>query len=219
MQDSGISANKAQDLLWGALRSGQLRAGQFVSMTQLCDLFDCPIATTRDAVKTGAEQGLLITLPKRGVQVMDANADTIRESLDFRMVLDQEGARRRLASGETGGLDLLRARHEDMRDRVGTPESGELPPKAIAVDRSLHDFLAGGLGNSLMETAYAVNRIRIAIIQNVRPFLEDRILSAMEEHLAIIDALERRDEPATIDAIRHHYEQTLRWWGVIGMPA
>ncbi|MCW3784760.1 GntR family transcriptional regulator [Defluviimonas salinarum] len=213
-KDSQLLADKAQKALWTALRSGKLREGQFLSMSQLVDLLDCPIAAIRDAVKHGTSQGLLTTLPKRGVQVMEARPDTIRECLDFRMAFDQEGARRRISEGATTGLTALRERHEDMRNAAMAAAGSHLPPKAIAVDLSLHDFLAEGLGNSLLAAAYAANRMRVAIIQNARPFLQHRIMSAMEEHIAIIDALDRLDAGATTGAIRYHYEQTLRWWGV-----
>jgi DNA-binding GntR family transcriptional regulator len=212
--ESHLLAHKAQEALWTALRSGQLREGQFVSMSQLVDLLDCPIAAIRDAVKQGSAQGLLTTLPKRGVQVMEANHNTIRECLDCRMVLDQEGARRRISRGATSGLKALREQHGEMLNAARTAAEKDLPPKAILVDLSLHDYLAGGLGNSLLAAAYAANRMRIAIIQNARPFLQDRIVSAMEEHLAIIDALEGLDCENATGAIRYHCEQTLRWWGV-----
>lgn len=213
-QESSRLDDKAQNALWEALRTGKLREGQFLSMPQLVDLLDCPIAAIRDAVKQGSALGLLTTLPKRGVQVMEARPETIRECLDLRMVLDQEGARRRIAGGAISGLAELRARHEEMRDAARTATASGLPPRAIAIDLSLHDFLAEGLGNSLLAAAYAANRMRIAIIQNARPFLENRIVSAMEEHLAIIDAVEGLDMAAATGAIRYHYEQTLRWWGV-----
>ncbi|UWQ26756.1 FCD domain-containing protein [Leisingera aquaemixtae] len=88
------------------------------------------------------------------------------------------------------------------------------PPQAIETDLSLHEFLADGLGNSLLAAAYDANWMRIAVIQNSRPFVPDRIASAMEEHLAILEALKKRDAEAVADAIRHHCEQTLRWRGV-----
>ena len=146
---------------------------------------------------------------------MEARPDTIRECLDFRMMLDQEGARRRIAGNDLAGLETLRERHQQMLDSARQPGSGELPPMAIEVDLSLHDYLAGGLGNSHLANVYAANRLRIGIIQNSRPFLQVRIASAMEEHLAIMDALERRDAEQAASAIRYHFEQTLRWWGVI----
>ena len=50
-----------------------------------------------------------------------------------------------------------------------------------------------------------MNRDRIAVIQNTRAFLPDRIVPAMREHLAIIEALERRDAEAAVAAIALHY--------------
>ncbi len=213
-KDSQLLADKAQEALWSALRSGKLRDGQFLSTSQLVDLLGYPIAAVRDAVKHGSTLGLLTTLPKRGVQVMEVRPETIQECLDFRLVLDQEGARRRISQDVMSGLGELRQRHEEMGKTAGKAEGRIWSSKAIDVDLSLHDYLAEGLGNPLLAAAYGANRMRIAIIQNVRPFLQDRIKSAMEEHLAIIDALVIRDAEAAVRAIRYHHDQTLRWWGV-----
>lgn len=212
--DVQLLADKAQQALWDALRTGKLRDGQFLSMSQLVDLLGCPIASIREAVKQASSHGLLATVPKRGVRVMEARPETIRECLDFRMVLDQEGARRRISGNSFVGLEGLRAQHVEMRDAARTKLGKKLPPKAIEVDLALHDFLAEGLQNSQLTAGYDANRMRIAIIQNARPFIQDRIVSAMEEHLAIIDALEGRDLEAAVTAIRYHCEQTQRWWGV-----
>ncbi len=212
--DTQSLADKAYDALVEALRVGQLRAGQFVSVPQLTVLLDAPTAPVRDAVKRAGEHGLLTALPKRGLQVMEAEATAIRGCLDLRRALDQEGARRRIAGKQLDGLGALREAHEGMRRAALAASSAGLPSKAIAVDLSLHDFLADGLGNSLLSAAYDVNRIRIAVIQKVRPFLQDRIVSAMDEHLAVIEAIAQGDADTAVAAIDHHYAQTLRWWGV-----
>jgi len=209
-----LLAEKAQQALWHALRTGRLRDGQFLSMSQLVQILDCPIAAVREAVKHASSHGLLATLPKRGVQVMEARPETIRECLDFRMVLDQEGARRRIADSALSGLKDLRVQHNAMLDAARAKLGSSLPPKAIEVDLSLHNFLAEGLDNSQLTASYKANRMRIAIIQNARPFLQDRIVSAMEEHLAIVETLENRDAEGAVNAIRYHCEQTKRWWGV-----
>ena len=91
--------------------------------------------------------------------------------------------------------------------------TAELPRRAIETDLSLHDALSRGLDNPLAAEVYRVNRDRIAVIQNTRPFLPDRIVPAMREHLVIIGALERRDAEAAVAAIAEHYRITLRWWG------
>lgn len=212
--DVQLLADKAQQALWHALRTGKLRDGQFLSMSQLVGILDFPIAAVREAVKQASSHGLLATIPKRGVQVMEARPETIRECLDFRMVLDQEGARRRISGSALSGLENLRAQHNEMRDAARNNLGRNLPPKAIEVDLSLHNYLAEGLGNAQLKASYDANRMRIAIIQNARPFLQDRILSAMDEHLAIIDGLISCDDDVAVRAIGYHCDQTQRWWGV-----
>jgi DNA-binding GntR family transcriptional regulator len=209
-----LLANKAQDALWAALRAGTLREGQFVSMSQLVETLEYPIAAIREAVKQASSMGLLTTLPKRGVQIMEANAQTIRECLDFRLVFDQEGARRRISDGNLEGLDTLRESHLAMLKVAQQDAQTGVPAQAIKIDLSLHDYLSDGLGNAHLAGAYQANRMRIAIIQNARPFLTVRVASAMEEHLRIIDSLAKRDADAAIAAIRTHFDQTLQWWGV-----
>ena len=77
-------------------------------------------------------------------------------------------------------------------------------------------YLAEGLENPLLRAAYEANRVRMAIFQRVRPFVQERIKSAMQEHLAVIAALEAGDAAAAVDAIAHHCERTRHWWGVPG---
>ncbi|SMO43203.1 GntR family transcriptional regulator [Paracoccus laeviglucosivorans] len=213
MIEEGTLNRRALAALAHALRQGELRAGQFLSMPQLVDLLKLPLAPVRDAARHAAASGWLEIIPKRGVQVMEATPDIIRDSLDLRMVLDQEGARRRIAGG-LEGLAALRQTHQAMLDEalgVGVPG---LSLRAMGVDGSLHQYLADGLGNALLRETYAANRIRIDIIQRVRPFVQERVRSAMEEHLAIIAALEARDADAAVAALSLHCARTRHWWGL-----
>lgn len=212
--DVQLLADQALAALYSALRSGELRDGQLLSMSQLVDIIDKPISAIREAVKQASAHGLLVTLPKRGIRIMEAHPDTIRDCLDFRMMFDQEGARRRISEGRLCGLQSLREQHQEMRDLARTDTAKCMATQPIEVDLSLHDYLAAGLQNPQMEAAYSANRMRIAIIQNARPFLLDRVASAMDEHLRIISALEGRDIDSAVEAIRYHCAQTLRWWGV-----
>lgn len=209
-----LLADRAQAALWNAFRAGTLREGEFLSISQLVEILGCPIAAVRDAVKHAQSKRLLIAMPKRGLRVMEANPETIRRCLDYRMVLDTAGAMRRIESGDMDGLDLIKADHTDLLEAARRDHAKSLPQTAIKTDLTLHDFLAKGLGNTLLGDDYETNRLRIAIIQNARPFLRDRIVSAMEEHLAIIAALEAGDAAAAAESIRVHFNQTLRWWGV-----
>lgn len=210
-----LMADRAYDLLIERLRSGRPGSGQFVSMPGLVDLLGLPLAAVREAVKRAEVHGLVEVLPKRGVMVMAAGPEITRHCMDLRALFDQEGARRLIKAGADLPLDDLRAAHAAMIAAARDEMTPDLPARAIATDLTLHEALATGLDNPLATDLYRVNRDRIAIIQNTRPFLPDRIVPAMQEHLAIIDALAARDTDAAIAAIRLHYRTTLRWWGIL----
>ncbi|MEF9603293.1 GntR family transcriptional regulator, partial [Paracoccus sp. PXZ] len=160
---------RAQAALTQALRQGELRAGQFLSMPQLVDILKLPLAAVREAARHASSSGWLEIIPKRGVQILEARPEVIRDSLDLRMVLDQEGARRRISNdARLESLPALRQAHEQMLAAARGAPAPELSPRAIKVDLSLHDFLAEGLDNPLLRASYDANRIRIAIIQRAR---------------------------------------------------
>ena len=206
--------DRAFDALLQALRAGRLRSGTYFSMPNLVEELGFPIAAIREATKRAEQQSLLKILPKRGITVMDAGPEFTRHCMDMRATLDKEGARRLLARGPVQGLGPLRDSHQQMLVRAQRDMTPQLPPQAITVDLSLHDALASGLENPLLVQCYAENRNRIAVIQNSRPLLQDRIVPAMQEHLSIIAALQAGDTDATIAAIDLHLVQTLRWWGL-----
>lgn len=210
-----LMSDEAYARLVAALRDGSLASGQFVSMPGLVELLDLPLAATREAVKRADVNGLVRILPKRGVLVMEASPKVTRDCIDLRTVLDAEGARRVVRNAGSLPLAELRASHETLIDEALARMTPELPARAILTDLSLHDALATGLANPITSEVYAVNRDRIAVVQNTRAFLPDRIVPAMQEHLGIIEALERRDADAAVRAIWIHARSTLRWWGIL----
>ncbi len=210
-----LMADSAYVRLVQLLRDGSIASGAFVSMPGLVDLIGQPLAATREAVKRADVNGLVRVLPKRGVQVMEASSSVTRDCMDLRAILDSEGARRIVAGGVVLPLEALRALHEAIIEAAERAVTPDLPRRAILTDLTLHDALATGLGNPMATAAYVANRDRIAVIQNTRPFLADRIVPAMREHLAILEALSRRDAEAAVAAIGFHHRTTLRWWGIL----
>ena len=204
----------AFEALLQALREGKLRPGAYFSMPDIVEELGFPIAAIREATRHAELQSMLKILPKRGVTVMDAGPQITRHCMDMRATLDKEGARRMLLQERKARLNQLRNSHLDLIRRVEQSARFLPPAEAISVDLSLHDFLAESLDNPFLRQSYEENRNRISIIQNSRPFLQDRIVPAMEEHLKIIAALEVGDVACAITAIDIHLAQTLRWWGI-----
>lgn len=215
-------ADQAFDALNAALHNGDLRAGSFFSMPELARKLGYPIAAIREATKLAEARSLLHILPKRGITVMDAGPEVTFNCMDMRAALEKEGAQRILGRGIAFPAAKLRASHETFLKRAQSAGSDATGSEAIQIDLSLHDALSEGLTNPFLRQCYQENRDRIAVIQNSRPFLQERIISAMEEHLEIIAAMETGDLTRVLSGIDYHLAQTLRWWGVStapGLPA
>ncbi|MCB1372009.1 MAG: GntR family transcriptional regulator, partial [Rhodobacteraceae bacterium] len=175
-------ADLAFTRLVARLWDGALTAGQFLSMPQLVDLLDLPLAATREAVKRAEARELMSILPKRGVQVMTASPDVVRNCLDLRTILEEQGAQRLIETSADLPLDTLRADHQAVQAAARSGVHPDMAQRAMATGLSLHDVLATGLDNPVAAAVYRANRDRLAVIRNARPFLPDRLVSAMEEH-------------------------------------
>lgn len=210
-----LLADKAFMALRELLTGGELRAGQFVSMPDLVKTIGLPIAPVREAVKRAESAALVRILPKRGVAIMEATPDLVRDCFHLRTILDQEGARELARTRADGHLAELRERHQRVLDEARAGVTPSLQREAMAVDWMMHTTLADALGNDSVREIYSRNRDRIAVMQHSRPLLPDRIVPAMEEHLAILDAIASGDEQRAAGEVRNHFRQTLRWWGII----
>ncbi len=209
-----LLTDQAYQELVRQLREGELSPGVFLTMPMLVERLGCPIAAVRDAVKRAEAGGLMDVLPKRGLLIMSAGPEITRECLTLRALFDCEGARCMIESGRSFDTKALRDSHQKIRDAAINDVTAKLSKQAIETDLTLHDALAREIKSDLITRLYAENRTRIAMIQHVRPFLMDRVVSAMDEHLTIIAALEARDVDAAVAAIRDHLRHTLRWWGI-----
>lgn len=213
--DGLLMTDKAFLVLRDLLTSGGLRAGQFVSMADLVKMIGLPLAPVREAVKRAESAGFFRVLPKRGVAVMEATPELIRNCFHLRTVFDQEGARQLVRTQADAGLHSLREQHRRILETAATGITPLLQREAMAVDWTLHSTLSEALGNAEAKEIYSRNRDRILVIQHSRPLLPDRIVPAMQEHLAIMDSIIDGDEQEAANRVREHFRQTLRWWGII----
>lgn len=215
-RNTPLLAEKAFSALRSELIKGTVRSGQMVSIAELCQALDFPIAPIRDAVKRAASAGLVTVYPQRGVVILEATPENLNSTFHFRYVFDQEGARIRAENHNTESLNALRAEHIEVLDRARTDLiNRSFQEHVMELDWRLHQFLSGALANPLATKAYAENKDRISILQKSRPPLIERIVPAMTEHVNIIDAIISGSQFKAMEAVQNHYQQTLRWWGIM----
>ncbi len=195
-----------------------IRPGQFVSQRELMQLLGMPLGAVRELIPRLEAEGLLKTVPQRGLQVAHVDLKLINNAFQLRRLLEREAATRFVTTVSDADLAAIEQAHLNIVKRARKKAIDDsLLKDATAVDWGLHDLMIDALGNELISEVYRINSLRVRLIKLEGSTLSpDVLIPAMEEHLWFIDALKRRDAPAVIERLSHHIESAHR--RVLGLP-
>ncbi len=190
--------------------TAQIRPGQFVSQRELTRLLDLPLGAVREMISRLEAARLIITVPKRGLQIAHVDLKLVRNAFQVRSMIEREATRHFLDVVSDEELATIEAAHDRILQRASSPKPDDtLDADAQAVDWGLHDRMVDAMGNDILSEIYRVNSLHVRLIRIdaavVRPL---RVLPAMQEHLAFLAALKARDEAAAIAAITSHIENS-----------
>lgn len=209
---------KAYESFRQQILEANIRPGQFISQRELVQLLDMPLGAVRELIPRLEAEGLLKTVPQRGLQIAHVDLALINNAFQLRLVLEREAAARFCASVSDADLAAIEDAHRRIVERAQKgPIDEALLTDAQTVDWGLHDLMIDALNNALISEMYRVNSLRVRLIRLERAMLsEDALLPAMEEHLWFIEALKRRDAPQVAARLTHHIESAHR--RVLGLP-
>jgi len=194
-----------------SLLSQEIRPGQFITQRQLVEITGYPLGAIRELVPRLEAEGLIRTVPQRGMQVPQVDLNLVRNAYQFREFIEVAAVRLFATHADAGLIARLRAHHEEILERFERGEEEGLMQDAEAVDLELHEAIIDGLGNNIIAQAYRVNWIKIRLIRLAETRLYvPMIPSVIGDHLRVIEALEARDPEAAAEAMRRHIEIARR---------
>lgn len=194
-----------------SLLSQEIRPGQFITQRQLVEITGYPLGAIRELVPRLEAEGLIRTVPQRGMQVPQVDLNLVRNAYQFREFIEVAAVRLFATNADAGLIARLRTHHEEILKRFEQGEEDGLMQDAEGVDLELHEAIIDGLGNDIVAKAYRVNWIKIKLIRLAETRLYvPMIPSVIGDHLRIIEALEKRDPEAAAEAMRRHIEIARR---------
>lgn len=196
---------KAYESFTRHLLARDVRPGQFISQRRLVELTGLTLGAIRELIPRLEAEGLIKTVPQRGLQIAHIDVNLIREAYQFRMFLEKEAVAlfTRTASDET--IARLLKQHREMAEAAeGGDNSEELEAQAQAVDWGMHDAFIDALGNGILSNAYRVNSIKMRMIRQERFRIDGRVGPVMREHLKVLEAIERRDPQEAVQHLVAH---------------
>ena len=189
------------------LMSRDIRPGQFVSQRELVAITGMSLGAIRELIPRLEADGLIKTIPQRGMQIAHVDINLIRNAFQFRQLLEREAIISFAASARDEEIEALYQEHESVLNDAKNGVTPELLRRAQQMDWDFHDLIIDRLDNEIISNAYRVNslKIRLIIFERVR-LLPELLVSVMHEHLPVIEALRRRDAEAAVAALEAHIE-------------
>ena len=203
------SRQKAYEAFTQHLLAHALRPGQFVSQRELVELTRLPVGVVRELVSRLESEGLVMTAPHRGMQIAYVGIDLIRDAFQYRAMIEREAVASYAVTASDDEIARWRHAHEAILETcergLGDQDPAAFLAEAQTTDFNFHTTIVDALGNAIISDAYRVNSLKLSLVRQERGRLTMALLPlAMQDHLAVIAAIERRDAIGAAQAMATH---------------
>ncbi|AMJ62563.1 GntR family transcriptional regulator [Bosea sp. PAMC 26642] len=187
------------------LLAREIKPGQFVTQRELVAMTGFPLGAIRELIPRLEAEGLIKTVPQRGMQVAHVDLDLIRNAFQFRLFLEKEATALYTLNATDDEIAQQRARHEAIVARAQAGGDEALIEDAEDVDRLMHEAIIDHLDNDIVSKAFRVTWLKIRLIRQYETRIQNHILvPVMQDHLKIIAAIETRDPDAAAAEMAVH---------------
>ncbi|MGB5818873.1 MAG: GntR family transcriptional regulator [Saonia sp.] len=198
-----ISTNELSSQAYETVRamiiSKELSPGQKIVQDKLAEDLGISRTPLRSALQMLEGEGLIESLPRKGVIVKEFKDEEVVEIYDCRMAL--EGTAIRLFTERASTKEVL-----DLRNMFTPFLKGDIDESVYSeVDGKFHDAIMEGCGNSFLHKIFQQSNLLVCIdlIGLLRSPKE-----TLPEHMAIIDAIENRDADLAESLAKLHLDKT-----------
>ena len=185
-----------------AILKGELKPGERLMELQLASKLGVSRTPIREAIRMLEQEGLAVTIPRKGAEVAKMTEKDMEDVLQIREVLDELAvslACDNISEEEMQELERNMIRFEN------SIKSGDL--KSLAqTDVEFHDVIYRATNN--VKLMNMLNNLREQIYRYRVEYLKDEKAHPvlMKEHRAIVAALKRRDKAKVTEAMKVHVE-------------
>lgn len=188
----------------------RLPVGAFVSQNDLVALLGVPVAPLRDALRVLEAEGILTIQPRSGIQFVKPGLELTRSTYQFRGIIERAAVAVFAEMADEVELAEIRRRHEEViaaLESAGFTEQLKLESEELEL--LLHNAIIASLNNPLIESSYRRMHNYLRLVRLDRRLTVPVALRSLKEHVAIIEACERRDVDGAVAALSAHFSAAL----------
>lgn len=201
LEEMGLSLNElAYRRFKQALVTLSYKPGDYLNTAQVMAELDMGRTPINQAIHRLANEGLLQVIPRKGVMVSPLSIDDALELIEVRLaneILCMKLACKRISPQDTAALVAV---NEQMNTAVQARDRDRM----MSLDHHFHQLLAEIAGNAMLKDILSVLHARAQRFWASSLSKEGHMLEVIEEHRAIISALDAQDQQAAATAAEVH---------------
>ena len=204
-----MASERIEDLLnWGKLRPGQI-----ISQRELVEMTGVTLGSVREAIPRFEAEGLLYTVPQRGLMVPSLDVTFVREAYQMRRLIEL-GAVPDLCDRLDRSVVLEWIEwHNDAQADLGRDDASDLTQflrDFQLYDWKMHALMVDVMENKLISNVYRVTAIKIRMAAQSRVRVtRQNATRVIREHLDFLNPLLQRGHDLTTRALSQHINQSL----------
>jgi DNA-binding GntR family transcriptional regulator len=205
---AGDTTRRIADSIVSAIVERRLMPGTKLAEQKIADIFKVSRTLVRQALNQLSRDQLVTLEPGRGARVARPGVDEARQVFEVRRMLETAMIRRAAAEF---GPDQLRELRAHLRAEQAAIERTDVSGRTRLL-ADFHVVVAGMLGNAVLAGMLDELVSRSSLIALMYQSAHSAEHS-LEEHVAIVDAIERRDARGAVRLMQshlHNVERNLR---------
>jgi DNA-binding GntR family transcriptional regulator len=184
--------------------SHKLRPGQSIIEEELASQYNVSRTPIREILRKLEREDLIKIIPHKGIFVYELTNKDMEEVLEIRLILESTAARlaaEKISDDKLKELDQI----ESLMDKAVKDQDSVL---SFEADEKLHDFILVNAGNMRMRKILHDLMGQILRIRFISGHKPGRIITTVDEHKKIINAIKNKDPHNAEEKMRIHLLNT-----------
>ena len=189
-----------------AIARGHFVPGERLRERALCESTGVSRSSLREALRELESEGLVTSIPNRGIIVSRIDPDLARSTFELRGALESLAVRLFVSRAGPQEVEALTAAFAALR---GAYKSGE-PDKIYDSKRAFYDALLKGAASPLLGPPLKSIHVRVSQLRAASLAQPSRSAESLREFEALFDAIRRGDADGAERACRLHVENAAK---------
>jgi DNA-binding GntR family transcriptional regulator len=214
----GAAKERALNYVKSQVLTGAFPGGELISEGEVATALGMSRTPVREAFLQLEVAGLLRLYPKRGALVVPVSPDEVRAVLEARLLMEDFAAGAVIQRGPDACTAVFKQLSAQLQRQREAAAAAQLPD-FLDSDRAFHQITLDAAGNTILAGFYSTLRDRQMRMIGESARDAQRLVTIINEHQRIAEALRDGDLPAARQAVRTHLASTTRALGLAAGPA